>query len=64
MRRAATAIAMVTTKTALDDAPDINWIEVKRQRQHHHRVVGARCRLRTSIPELPDCLSFSISQLP
>jgi hypothetical protein len=27
--------------------PDTNRIEVKRQRQHHHRVVGARCGLRT-----------------
>jgi hypothetical protein len=24
--------------------PDINWIEA---RQHHHRVLGARCGLRT-----------------
>jgi hypothetical protein len=21
--------------------PDINWIEMKRERQHHHRVLGA-----------------------
>jgi hypothetical protein len=33
--------------------PDINQIEVKRERQHHHRVLGAQCWLRTI------CLSFS-----
>jgi hypothetical protein len=31
MRRAATTIAMVTTKPRQMMRPDINWIEVKRQ---------------------------------
>jgi len=34
-------------KIAPDDAPRYKLDRVKRQRQHHHRVLGARCGLRT-----------------